>query len=114
MTLEELFALGGIKESGLEQIIKESQKLLRIQNFYTAGPTEARAWTIPIGTKAREAAGNIHTDMAKGFIRAEIISYQDYLQHESEEAARNAGKARSEGPNYIMQDGDVAHFRFNV
>lgn len=108
--LEEL----GFKESGLDRLIRASYKLLGLFSYLTAGKPEVRAWTIPYGTKAPQAAGKIHTDFEKGFIRAEVVSYDDLIQYGSLNAARDYGKVRMEGKEYIMQDGDVVHFRFNV
>jgi GTP-binding protein YchF len=110
MFLDEL----GFKESGLDRLIRASYKLLGLFSYLTAGKQEVRAWTIPIGTKAPQAAGKIHTDFEKGFIRAEIVSYDDLMQFGSVNAAREHGKVRVEGKEYVMQDGDVVHFRFNV
>lgn len=103
-----------LEESGLDKIIKSSYKLLNLQTYFTAGPKEARAWTIRIGSSAPEAAGVIHTDFQKGFIRAETISNDDYISFNGESGAKEAGKMRSEGKDYIVQDGDVILFRFNV
>ena len=88
--------------------------LLNLHSFFTAGPKETRAWTIPVGTLAPSAAGKIHGDFKKGFIRAEVISYQDYVDYSGESGARESGKLRSEGKDYVVEDGDVIHFRFNV
>ena len=110
MFLDEL----GFKESGLDRLIKASYTLLGLFSYLTAGKQEVRAWTIPIGTKAPQAAGKIHSDFEKGFIRAEIVSYDDLMQYGSVSAAREHGKVRVEGKDYVMQDGDVVHFRFNV
>lgn len=104
----------GIESTGLEQLIKSSYRLLKLMSFLTAGEKETRAWTIPIGTKAPQAAGKIHTDFEKGFIRAEIIEYQTLLDCGSFNAAKEKGKVRSEGKEYVFQDGDVVLFRFNV
>ena len=82
--------------------------------FFTAGPKEARAWTVPQGTKAPQAAGVIHTDFEKGFIRAETIAYRDFVAHGGEQGAKDAGRMRLEGADYVVQDGDIMHFRFNV
>ena len=108
--LEEL----GTQESGLDQVIHASYEALGLISFFTAGPKEVRAWTIPKRTTAPEAAGVIHTDFERGFIRAEVIPYATYIQHGSEAAAKAAGDMGSEGKEYIVQDGDVMHFRFNV
>ena len=104
----------GLKETGLSQIIKSSYKLLDLISFFTVGPKECHAWTLKKGYTAPKAAGEIHTDFEKGFIRAETISYQDYVTLGGEEGAKNAGKLKLEGKEYIVQDGDVFHFRFNV
>lgn len=103
-----------IKESGVSKLIKESYKLLGLMSFLTAGPEETRAWTIKIGTNALNAAGKIHTDIQRGFIRAEIVNYNDLINLKSINAAREKGLVRLEGKEYIMQDGDVVYFRFNV
>ena len=104
----------GIKESGLERLIKASYSTLGLMSYLTAGPKETRAWTIKIGTKAPQAAGKIHTDFERGFIRAEVVNYQILLECGSLAAAKEKGKVRSEGKDYVMQDGDVVLFRFNV
>ncbi|MCL5260576.1 MAG: redox-regulated ATPase YchF [Gammaproteobacteria bacterium] len=104
----------GLKESGLDRVIHAGYALLGLETFFTAGPKEVRAWTMPKGAKAPQAAGVIHTDFERGFICAEIISYADYIQYQGEHGAKEAGKLRLEGKSYIMQDGDVVHFRFNV
>jgi ribosome-binding ATPase YchF (GTP1/OBG family) len=104
----------GLKETGLSQIIRSSYKLLELITFFTVGPKECHAWTLKKGSSAPKAAGAIHTDFEKGFIRAETISYEDYVTLNGEEGAKNAGKLRLEGKDYITQDGDVFHFRFNV
>jgi hypothetical protein len=102
----------GLAEPGLNRIIRAGYGLLRLITFFTAGPKETRAWTIPQGTKAPQAAGMIHTDFEKGFIRAETIAYADYVACHGEAGAREAGKFRLEGKDYIVADGDVLHFRF--
>lgn len=104
----------GINESGLDKLVKSSYKLLGLISFLTAGPQEVRAWTIKKGTKAPQAAGKIHTDFEKGFIRAEIVAYNDLMALGSYNAAKEKGLVRSEGKEYVMQDGDVTLFRFNV
>jgi len=104
----------GLKESGLDRLIKAGYHLLGLQTFFTAGPKEAKAWTITKNTLAPQAAGVIHTDFEAGFIRAEVISYADYIKYHGELGAKDAGKLRLEGKTYVMQDGDVVHFRFNV
>ncbi len=104
----------GLNETGLAQIIRNSYSLLELITFFTVGPKECHAWTLKKGSSAPKAAGVIHTDFEKGFIRAETISYPDYISCNGEEGAKNAGKLRLEGKEYITQDGDVFHFRFNV
>lgn len=104
----------GLESSGLDRLIKKSYKLLGLMSFLTAGPDEVRAWTIVNGTKAPKAAGKIHTDIERGFIRAEVISYDDLIACGSETAAKEKGLYRLEGKDYIMQEGDVVFFRFNV
>ncbi|OYU69455.1 MAG: redox-regulated ATPase YchF [Alphaproteobacteria bacterium PA2] len=104
----------GLEEPGLNKLIREAYKLVGLQTYFTAGPKEARAWTIPVGATAPQAAGVIHTDFEKGFIRAETIAFEDYVRLNGEAGAREAGKMRSEGKEYIVQDGDVMNFRFNV
>lgn len=104
----------GLEEPGLNRVIRAGYKLLGLQTYFTAGPKEVRAWTIPIGAMAPQAAGVIHTDFEKGFICAEVIAYDDYIKYNGEAGAREAGKLRLEGKNYVMHDGDVVHFRFNV
>jgi GTP-binding protein YchF len=104
----------GLAEPGLTRLIHEAYALLGLQTYFTAGPKESRAWTIPIGATAPEAAGVIHSDFEKGFIRAETIAYDDYVRLGGEAGARDAGKLRSEGKDYVVRDGDVMHFRFNV
>jgi len=101
----------GLKEAGLNRLITDAYRLLKLQTFFTAGKTEVRAWTISVGTKAPDAAGVIHTDFIKGFIRAETIAYSDYDKYNGEAGAQAAGKLRLEGKEYIVQDGDVLHFR---
>jgi ribosome-binding ATPase len=104
----------GIHSSGLDRLIQGAYQALGLQTYFTAGVKEVRAWTVRIGAKAPEAAGVIHTDFEKGFIRAETISYNDFVQCGTEQKAKEAGKMRTEGKEYIVQDGDVMHFRFNV
>ncbi len=104
----------GLAEPGLNRLIREAYALLGLQTFFTAGPKEARAWTIPVGATAPQAAGVIHTDFEKGFIRAETIAYDDFVRLGGETAARDAGRMRSEGKDYVVRDGDVMNFRFNV
>jgi len=110
MFLEEM----GLTESGVNRIIKAAYHLLNYITYFTAGVKEVRAWTITRGMKAPQAAGVIHTDFEKGFIRAEVIAYNDYVQYGSESACRDVGKLRVEGKEYVVNDGDVMHFRFNV
>lgn len=104
----------GLSESGLDRLVKASYRLLGLISFLTAGPQEVRAWTITKGTKAPQAAGKIHSDFERGFIRAEIVAYNDLMEHGTYSAAREKGLVRSEGKEYIMHDGDVTLFRFNV
>jgi len=104
----------GLKEPGLNRVIRAGYELLNLQTFFTAGPKEVRAWTVKKGSTAPQAAGKIHTDFEKGFIRAEVIAYDDYIQCRGEQGAKEAGKWHLEGKEYIVQDGDVVHFRFNV
>jgi hypothetical protein len=104
----------GLQETGLSQIIRAGYELLDLITFFTAGPKEARAWTVEKGSKAPQAAGVIHTDFERGFIRAETIAFDDYVRHGGEAGARDAGKLRSEGKEYVTRDGDVMLFRFNV
>ena len=104
----------GLTESGLSRVIRAGYKLLGLKTFFTAGPKESRAWTFPEGAKAPQAAGEIHTDFERGFIRAETIAYDDYVELKGESGAREAGKLRQEGKEYLVQDGDVMLFKFNV
>jgi GTP-binding protein YchF len=104
----------GLEEPGLARVIRTGYKLLGLQTYFTAGPKEVRAWTTRVGATAPKAAAEIHTDFERGFIRAEVISYQDYVDGVGEQGAREAGKLRLEGKEYIVQEGDVMHFRFNV
>jgi ribosome-binding ATPase len=104
----------GLSEPGLNRVIRAGYSLLGLITYFTAGPKEARAWTIPVGAKAPQAAGVIHTDFEKGFIRAETIAYSDYVSLKGEAGARDAGKLRLEGKEYVVADGDVMHFRFNT
>jgi ribosome-binding ATPase len=104
----------GLEKPGLNRVIRAGYDLLDLQTFFTAGPKEVRAWTFPKGIFAPQAAGIIHSDFEKGFIRAEIIAYADYINYNGELGAKEAGKLRLEGKNYLMQDGDVVHFRFNL
>ena len=111
---EEFLREMGLAEPGLNVLIRAAYKLLDLETFFTAGPKEARAWTIHRGARAPQAAGKIHSDFERGFIRAETIAYDDYLSFAGEQGARAAGKMRSEGKEYVVQDGDVMLFRFNV
>ena len=104
----------GLIEPGLNRLIREAYALLGLQTYFTAGPKESRAWTIPVGATAPQAAGVIHTDFEKGFIRAETIAFDDYVKFKGEAGAREVGRLRSEGKEYVVQDGDVMNFRFNV
>ncbi len=104
----------GLAEPGLDRVIHAGYKLLGLQTYFTAGPKEVRAWTIPVGATAPQAAGVIHTDFERGFIRAEVIAYADYLDCNGEHGAKEAGKMRLEGKDYVAREGDVMHFRFNV
>lgn len=110
MFLEDL----GLSEPGSAKLIRGAYKLLDLETYFTAGVKEVRAWTIPVGATAPQAAGVIHTDFEKGFIRAEVIAYHDYVTYGSEAKVKEAGKMRVEGKEYVVQDGDVMHFRFNV
>ena len=104
----------GLEEPGLDRVIRASYKLLGLETYFTAGVKEVRAWTIKKGSTAPQAAGVIHTDFERGFIRAEVISFKEYVTNKGEQGAKEAGKMRLEGKDYIVQDGDVMHFRFNV
>ncbi|WP_411725406.1 redox-regulated ATPase YchF [Methyloglobulus sp.] len=104
----------GLEEPGLNRVVRAGYSLLKLATYFTAGIKEVRAWTIPNGATAPQAAGVIHTDFEKGFIRAEVISYQDFIGYKGEQGAKDAGKWRLEGKEYIVKDGDVVHFRFNV
>jgi GTP-binding protein YchF len=104
----------GMEEPGLNRVIRAGYELLNLQTYFTAGEKEVRAWTVKVGATAPEAAGVIHTDFQKGFIRAEVISYDDFIAHNGEQGAKDAGRWRLEGKDYVVQDGDVIHFRFNV
>jgi hypothetical protein len=104
----------GLEEPGLNHVIRSGYRLLGLQTLFTAGPKEVRAWTVPIGVTAPRAAGMIHTDFERGFIRAEVIAYEDFIAYHGEQGAREAGKWRLEGKDYVIQEGDVVHFRFNV
>lgn len=111
---EEFFADMGIEEPGLNRVIRSGYELLALQTYFTAGVKEVRAWTIPVGATAPQAAGKIHTDFEKGFIRAEVVGYDNFIEFSGESGAKEAGKWRLEGKDYIVKDGDVVHFRFNV
>jgi GTP-binding protein YchF len=104
----------GVAEPGLDRVIHAGYKLLGLQTYFTAGPKEVRAWTVAVGATAPQAAGVIHTDFEKGFIRAETIAFDDYVRLKGEQGAKDAGKMRLEGKDYVLRDGDVMHFRFNV
>jgi hypothetical protein len=104
----------GLEEPGLHRVIRSAYRLLGLKTFFTAGPKEVRAWTVPSRATAPEAAGAIHTDFQKGFIRAEVIGYEQYIARRGEQGAREAGEFRLEGKTYVVQEGDVVHFRFNV
>ena len=104
----------GLEEAGLNKLIRAGYGLLNLITFFTAGPKEARAWTLPKDSTAPQGAGKIHSDFERGFIRAETISYEDYIANGGENGAKEAGKLRVEGADYLIKDGDVLHFRFNV
>ncbi|WOJ98308.1 redox-regulated ATPase YchF [Congregibacter brevis] len=110
----EFLADMGMEEPGLNRVIRAGYELLNLQTYFTAGPQEVRAWTVKVGATAPEAAGVIHTDFQKGFIRAEVVGYEDFIAHKGEQGAKDAGRWRLEGKEYVVQDGDVVHFRFNV
>ena len=110
MFLEEM----GLEEAGLNRVIRAAYSLLGLQTYFTTGPKEARAWTVKIGATAPQAAGVIHSDFERGFICAETISYDDFIKYNGEQGAKESGRLRLEGKEYIVQDGDVVHFRFNV
>ncbi len=112
--LNEFLADLGLDEPGLNRVIRAGHDLLGLQTYFTAGVKEVRGWTVPIGATAPQAAGVIHTDFEKGFIRAETMAYDDFIQYKGEQGAKEAGKLRLEGKDYIVKDGDVLHFRFNV
>ena len=107
-------AEAGLEESGVNRLIKAAYRLLDLETFLTAGPDEVRAWTYRRGSKAPQCAGVIHTDFEKGFIRAEVIKYDDFIQYGSEAAVKEAGRMHVEGKEYVVQDGDIMHYRFNV
>ena len=110
----EFLATLGLAETGLARVIRAGYTLLDLITFFTVGPKEARAWTVRRGAKAPQAAGVIHTDFENGFIRAETIAYDDFVACGGEQGAKEAGKMRAEGADYVVQDGDIMHFRFNV
>ncbi len=110
----EFLAELGMEEPGLDRVIRAGYNLLGLQTYFTAGVKEVRAWTVKVGATAPQAAGVIHTDFEKGFIRAEVVSYNDFVENNGEQGAKEAGKWRLEGKDYVVQDGDVIHFRFNV
>lgn len=111
---KEFLSALGLEEAGLDRLIRAGYKLLDLITYFTVGPKECRAWTIERGTKAPQAAGVIHSDFERGFIRANTIAYNDYVAFKGEVGAKEAGKARDEGKEYVVQDGDVIHFRFNT
>lgn len=111
---QEFLAAVGLDEPGLERVVRAAYRLLDLETFFTAGPKEVRAWTVRRGVTAPEAAGAIHTDFEKGFIRAEVIAYQDYITFQGEAGVREAGRRRLEGRDYVVTEGDVMHFRFNI
>ena len=104
----------GLEEPGLNRVIRAGYRLLRLHTFFTAGVKEVRAWTLAVGATAPQAAGCIHSDFEKGFIRAEVVGYEDFVHYRGEAGAREAGKWRLEGKDYVVQEGDIIHFRFNV
>ena len=104
----------GLSESGLARLVREAYRLLGLQSFFTSGETESRAWTVPVGAKAPQAAGVIHSDFERGFVKAETASYEDYVAYGGERGCRDAGRLRQEGRDYVVRDGDVMHFKFNV
>ena len=110
----EFLAEMGLDEPGLNRVVRAGYQLLGLETYFTAGPKEVRAWTIPAGARAPQAAGVIHSDFERGFIRAEVIAYDDFIACKGEQGAKEAGKLRSEGKEYVVKDGDVIHFRFNV
>mgnify|MGYP000565834385 FL=1 len=111
---QEFLQEAGLEESGVNRLIKAAYKMLQLETFITAGEMEVKAWTFHKGWKAPQCAGVIHTDFERGFIRAEIIKYDDYISYGSEAGVREAGKLHIEGKEYVMQDGDIVYFRFNV
>ncbi len=111
---EESMAEQGLEEPGLNRMIRAGYELLNLQTYFTAGVKEVRAWTIPVGATAPQAAGKIHIDFEKGFIRAQTIAFEDFITYKGEQGAKEAGKMRAEGKDYIVKDGDVMNFLFNV
>ncbi len=111
---QEFLAELGQDEPGLHRLIRAGYSLLGLQTYFTAGVKEVRAWTIPIGATAPQAAGVIHTDFERGFIRAQTIGFDDYIKHNGEQGAKDAGRMRAEGKDYVVKDGDVLNFLFNV
>jgi GTP-binding protein YchF len=111
---DELLRELGIDEPGLSRVVRAGYRLLGLETYFTAGPKEVRAWTIPAGVRAPQAAGVIHSDFERGFIRAEVIGYADFIACKGEQGAKESGKLRSEGKDYVVKDGDLIHFRFNV
>jgi GTP-binding protein YchF len=111
---EEFLETLGLHEPGLHRVVRAGYKLLNLETYFTAGEKEVRAWTIPVGATAPQAAGVIHTDFERGFIRAEVVAYDDFVACNGEQGAKEAGKLRLEGKEYLVNDGDVIHFRFNV
>ena len=114
MNKKEMLEALGIENSGLDKLITATYDILGLATYFTVGKDEVRAWTFKKGMNAKKCAGIIHTDFEKGFIRAEVISYNDLIEYGSELQVKEAGKARLEGKDYLMQDGDICHFRFNV
>ena len=111
---QEFLAEMGMSEPGLNRVIRAGYQLLGLQTYFTAGEKEVRAWTVPVGATAPQGAGKIHTDFERGFIKAEVIAYPDFIQFNGEQGAREAGKWRLEGKEYVIDDGDVIHYKFNV
>jgi Predicted GTPase, probable translation factor len=111
---KEYLNLLGLEEPALNLVIKKGYEMLDLFSYFTAGPKEVRAWSVKTGSTAPEAAGKIHTDFERGFIKAEVISFEDYIESGSESGAKEQGKLKMEGKEYIVQDGDVIHFKFNV
>ena len=111
---EEFLRAMNLKESGLDQLVREGHKLLQLITFFTVGETENRAWTVEKNASAPQAAGKIHSDFEKGFIRAEVIAYEDFVKYRGEQGAKEKGRFRLEGKEYVVQDGDIMHFRFSV